>query len=138
MFRKVVGMFIIGLLFATMIPVGSSAFRTTDEQTFSKDISSSASQLVITIKGGFGVNAIIKNIGTTDIERADVSIILDGSMIFWGKEKVGGTISIGAGKTHYLISPILGFGNTNIEISIDTTVETASAKVLLGFVFGVE
>ena len=49
MFRKVVGMFIIGLLFATMIPVGSSAFRTTDEQTFSKDISSSASQLVITI-----------------------------------------------------------------------------------------
>lgn len=136
--RKIVGIFIIGVLVATMVPVGNSAFRTTDEQTAIKEISSSVSQLVITIKGGLGVNAIIKNIGTTDIENAEVSIILDGAMIFWGKEKVGGTISIGAGKTHYLISPILGFGKTNIEISIDTTIETASAKVLLGFVYGVE
>jgi len=126
MAKKLVGILIIGLLISTIFPVVSSVNQP-----------KVSPQIDIKIKGGFGVGAIIKNIGTTDINRADITIVLDGPNILWGKQKVGGKISIGAGKTHYLISPVFGFGTTNIEITVGTTTQTASGKVLFCFVYGV-
>ena len=106
-----------------------------DEKTCSFTIQYTA-PIEITIKGGFGLTAIIKNTGTTDITDATLTISLDGNMIFWGKEKTA-TIDIAAGETTTLKSFVFGFGATNIEVTVDTTTETASGKVLLFFVLGV-
>jgi hypothetical protein len=65
-----------------------------------------------------------------------VTITLDGGMIFWGKEKTD-TVDIAAGDTFNFKSFVIGFGSTTIEVTVDTTTETASGKVLLFFVLGV-
>lgn len=106
-----------------------------DEQTRTFTIQHEA-PIEITIKGGFGVTAVIKNTGTTDLTDVTLTISLDGSKIFWGKEKTA-KYSIAAGATHIVKSFIIGFGPTNIEVTVDSTTKTASAKVLLFFVLGV-
>ena len=127
MAKKIVGILLIGLLVSTVFPVVCSVNQPKHSP-----------QVEIKIKGGFGVQAIIKNIGTTDINNADIAITLDGSKILWGKQKVGGKISIGAGKTHYMISPVFGFGITNIEITIGSTTQMALAKVMFCFIYDVK
>jgi len=131
--KKIVGILIVGLLIATMLPVGSSTAQPTDE----KHINKLASQIEIKIKGGFGVHAIIKNIGTTDLNDINVIMVFDGSMIFPGYKNREATMNLGAGKTTILIIPVRGFGATNIELTVDTTMETASGMVFGRIVFGV-
>ncbi len=98
-----VGILIVGLLIATMLPVGSSTAQPTDE----KHINKLASQIEI------------------------------GSMIFPGYTNREATMNLGAGKTTILIIPVRGFGATNIELTVDTTMETASGMVFGRIVFGV-
>jgi len=59
-------------------------------------------------------------------------------LIFPGFKTNDGTIDIDAGKTQRVILPVMGFGATNIEITVDTTTVTASGKVLGCFIFGVK
>jgi hypothetical protein len=131
--KKVVGILIVGLLIATILPVGSSNAQPTDEKHMNKF----ASQIEIKIKGGFGIHAIIKNIGTTDLNDANLKIVLDGRLIFPGFKENVGTIDLEAGKTQWVIFPIRGFGATNIELTVDTTTETVSGMVLGSIAFGV-
>jgi hypothetical protein len=134
MIKKILGILIVGLLIATILPVGSSIAQTIDE----KDINTlSSSQIEIKIKGGWGIHAIIKNIGTADLNDANMKIVLDGRMIFPGFKDNVGTIDLEAGKTQLVIFPIRGFGATNIELTVDTTTETASGMVLGSIAFGV-
>jgi len=133
--RKIFGILLVGLLIATIVPVGSSIVQTIDK----KDINTlSSSQIEIKIKGGWGILAIIKNIGTADLNDANMRIVLDGRLIFpsW-KDRVA-TMDFEAGKTHRVIFPVRGFGVTNIELTVDTTTATASGIVLGSFVFGVK
>jgi hypothetical protein len=121
-------------LIATILPVGSSIAQMIDE----KDINTlSSSQIHIKIKGGWGIHAIIKNIGTTDLNNADMTLALDGRMIFPGFKDNVGTLDLKAGKTQLVIFPIRGFGTTNIELTVDTTTETSSGMVLGSIAFGV-
>jgi len=135
MIKKVVGILIVGLLMATILPVGSSVAETIDE----KDINTlSSSQIEITIKGGFAIHAFIKNVGTADLNDVDMTIVLDGRLIFPPYRNRETTACFEAGKTVHHIIPVFGFGTTNIEITVDGTTETASATVLGRMVFGVQ
>jgi hypothetical protein len=129
--KKIMCLLVLGLVFALSIPMVSS--YTTMETN------KPASQLEITIKGGWGIHAFIKNIGTTDLNITSVEINLDGRWIIYGSQKSTPEIlNIIAGKTKHLIFPVMGFGSTNIELTIDTTTQTASGKVLFNLVYGVK
>jgi hypothetical protein len=92
--------------------------------------------ITITIKGGLGVSATIKNTGTTNLTDIDWTIALDGKLIFFGKSKTG-TVDIAAGESVTVKSFVLGFGATNIDVTADTATKNATGKVLLFFVTGV-
>jgi len=129
---------VVGLVIALVLPIGSATLQKTDEPVTETTMMKPASQLEITLKGGLGVYAYIKNIGTTDITDTEVEIILDGPGIIWGSQKTGGYLDIEAGKTQLLICPVFGFGATNIEFTAGSTTQTATAKVLFWFVYRVE
>jgi thiol-disulfide isomerase/thioredoxin len=92
--------------------------------------------VVDSIAGGFGVKAVIKNIGTGDATGVSWTIALDGKMVFIGKSKTG-TIDVAAGESVTIKSFVFGFGATNINVTADTATKSATGKVLLFFVTGV-
>jgi len=67
-----------------------------------------------------------------------MTLVLDGRMFFPGYKNNYGPIDLKAGKTQRVIFPVMGFGATNMELTVDTTTATASGKVLGSFVFGVK
>ncbi|DAC71889.1 MAG TPA: hypothetical protein DSN98_08085, partial [Thermoplasmata archaeon] len=66
--------------------------------------------LTITIKGGLGVSATIKNTGTTDLTDIDWTIALDGKLIFVGKSKTGTIAALAAGAEATVKDFVVGFG----------------------------
>ena len=124
--KKVIGILVVGLLIVTILPAGNAIAQSTE-----------ASQIEINIKGGFGIHALIKNIGTTDLNDANIKLVLDGRMIFPDYKDNEGTIDLEAGKTQLVIFPIMGFGASNIELTVDTTTETTSGIVLGPIALGV-
>jgi hypothetical protein len=133
--KKMLGILIVGLLIATIIPVGGSIAQPIDEKDINK---LSSAQIEIKINGGWGINTKIKNIGTTDLKDANMEIILDGRLIFPGYKDRVATMDLEAGKTHWVIFPVRGFGAMNIELTVDAITETASGHVLGSMVFGVK
>ena len=69
------------------------AGNTETEKNSTFTIQQEVPPITITIKGGLGVSATIKNTGTTTLTNLSWTITLDGKMIFVGKTKPG-TISI--------------------------------------------
>ena len=136
--KKVIGILVVGLLIATVFPVGSAYIQKMNQKESIMKMNKTAPQIEITIKGGFGIQAIIKNIGTIDLNDANMGIVLDGSKIFPAYKDRVWIMDLEAGKAHWVIIPVLGFGATNIELTVDTTTETASGKVLGYFIFGVK
>jgi len=137
--RKIIGLMVVGLVLALILPVGSTALQKTEKTATELSVNKPASQLEITLKGGVGLTAFVKNTGTTDLENATISIVVDGPGIIWGTQKTTGPyLDIKAGKTQIIKSPVLGFGSADIEFTVDTTTQTASGKVLLWFVYGVK
>jgi len=127
MVKKIMGILLIGLLISTIFPVVTSVNQP-----------KLLPQIEIKIKGGNGFHATIKNVGTIDIDDAKMIIAFDGRLIFRGYRYRETTIDLKAGKTSYHIIPIIGFGATNIEITIDTITKTASGKVLGFIAYGVK
>lgn len=127
MAKKIIGILIMGLLITTIFPVVSSYSQP-----------KLSPKIEIEIKGGNGVRTIIKNTGTADLINGKMTIVFDGKWIFRDYKYRETTISLKAGKTSYHIIPIIGFGATNIEITVDTTTQTASGKVLGFIAFGVK
>ena len=137
--RKIIGLMVVGLVLALILPIGSTALQKTEKTATELSANKPASQLEITLKGGVGLTAFVKNTGTTDLENATISIVVDGPGIIWGTQKTTGPyLDIKAGKTQIIKSPVLGFGSADIEFTVDTTTQTASGKVLLWFVYGVK
>jgi hypothetical protein len=91
----------------------------------------------ITIKGGFGITATIKNGGTGPLNGVAWTITLDGKLIFVGKTK-SGTVDIPAGGQAAAKDLVIGFGKTNIAVSAAGTEATATGMVILFFVIGVK
>ena len=94
--------------------------------------------LSITITGGFGVSATIKNIGTTDVTNIDYTINLDGKLIFFGKSKNGTIATLAAGEETTVKDIAIGFGSTGIAITADDTSANATGVIFLFIVFGVK
>ncbi len=96
-----------------------------------------APPISITIKGGFGVQVVVKNTGTTDLTDIDWAINLDGKLIFVGKAKSGTIASLAAGDEVTLKDFVIGFGKTGIVATVGAEEATASGTVILFFVIGV-
>ncbi|MBN1280120.1 MAG: hypothetical protein JXA00_00555 [Candidatus Thermoplasmatota archaeon] len=94
------------------------------------------SNLIITITGGLGVSATIKNNGTEDLTGVAWSIDLEGGLIIIGKTK-SGTVDIPTGEEATVKSFVLGLGKPTITVTADDATATATGTVFLIFVFGV-
>lgn len=94
--------------------------------------------LEITIKGGMGVSATIKNVGTTNLTSVDWAITLDGRLIFAGKTKSGAIGTLAAGEEATIQDSVIGFGRTGITVSAGASRANTSGAVLLFFVIGVK
>ena len=95
------------------------------------------SPIEITIKGGLGVSATIKNRGTIDLTDINWSIALDGKLIVVGKTKSGTIDVLTAGEEITVKDSVIGFGKTRIWVSVANEDATASGTVFLIFVIGV-
>jgi len=108
-----------------------------DEKNETFTIQHPAPDLSITIKGGIGITAEIKNTGTTNLTDISWTIDLDGSLIFIGKTKSGTIASLGAGETATVKDFVIGLGKTGIAVEADDASANATGTVLLFFVIGV-
>jgi len=98
-----------------------------------------APSITITIKGGIGVSATIKNTGTTLLTNIDWTIKLDGKMIFVGKTKGDTITSLAAGDSVIVKNLlVIGFGKTNINVTAGDVEASKTGTVLLFFVIGVK
>jgi hypothetical protein len=94
-------------------------------------------EIAITIKGGLGVSAAIKNVGTENLANVDWTIALDGSLIFLGKSKSGTIASLAVGESVTVKDFVFGLGKTNIIVTAEDVEKTAAGTVLLFLVLGV-
>lgn len=95
-------------------------------------------QLAIAIKGGFGVSAEIKNIGTIDATNISWTIALDGKMIFVGKSKPGTIPSLAVGDSATVKEFVIGFGKTGINVTAGPAMASAAGTAIFFFVVGVK
>ena len=91
----------------------------------------------ITIKGGLGVSATIKNTGTTNLTNVSWTIDLDGKLIFIGKSKADKIDTLAAGEEVIVKDFVIGFGKTGIAVTAGTAEANATGTVILIFVIGV-
>jgi hypothetical protein len=125
------------LLIISMIAISSIgvAANSTAKNTCS---SASYADIEITIGGGFGVSAIIKNVGTTDLKNINWSFALDGDYIFFGQNKTGTIKSLDAGASITVRDfLVFGVGETGIIVKAGDAQANATGTVLVFFVLDV-
>jgi hypothetical protein len=94
-------------------------------------------------KGGFGISAVVKNIGNATATNISWSIDLTGKMIFFGSHSTGNTPSLAPGDIAKIKTGlILGFGKIYINATAtcaegSTYSEEGTAIMLLFFAVGV-
>jgi phage baseplate assembly protein gpV len=119
----------------TLTVTDAGALTATD--TAVATITAPAPEIVIgNITGGFGIKAVIKNIGDADATGVACKIQLAGGLIILGKSKPS-TVDIKMGESTTIKDMVFGFGKTTITVTADTASKTATGKVILFFVLGV-
>ena len=121
------------VLFYSVDIAGNQEAQKTSTFTIQKPVA-----LIITIKGGFGISAVINNTGTTDLTNVGWTINLNGGFILLGKTKSGEIPSIAAGAQVTVKDLVFGFGKPTITVTAGTASGTATGTVLLFFVLGVK
>jgi hypothetical protein len=107
--------------------------------SFSTKAEAEPELIIETITGGFGISAIIKNVGDGEATNVDWTISFDGGLIFIGKEKSGVIDRISPGEM-VQIPPnkfVFGLGKSSINICADQASKTVEGYVLLFFVLGI-
>jgi hypothetical protein len=112
----------------------------TDERDGDKDIYFAAipAPLVTlqSISGGFGVSAVVANVGTAPASDIDWSIDLDGT-VFLGSHAEGTISSLEAGATESISAGlVLGIGKATLTVSAGGAVSSGEVTVLGPFVLG--
>lgn len=74
-----------------------------------------ASPIEITIAGGFGLTATVKNTGPENLTGVTFDIQLSGGIIFLGKHKAD-IEDIKAGESATLQDFVIGFGTTTVTV----------------------
>jgi len=98
-----------------------------------------APPIIITIKGGFGVSATIKNTGTINLTNISWSITLDGKLVFVGKSKTGTIEALAPGDSQVVKDLlVIGFGKTGIAVEAAGVEESTTGTVILFLVIGVK
>jgi len=93
---------------------------------------------VTSLSGGFGVSAVITNVGGAEGTNIPWSITLEGGLMLLGAEKSGEIASIAPEETVTISTGfILGLGGVDITVSAGGTQKTSSGLVILPFVLGV-
>jgi len=95
---------------------------------------------ITSLKGGFGISAVIKNTGTAP--ATDVQWTINVTGLVFPKAKSGSETSIAMGATATAAAKVLGLGSTTITVKATcaegkSATKTATAKVFLFFVLGV-
>jgi len=91
----------------------------------------------ITITGGVGVTATIKNNGDTNLTNIPWSIALDGKLIFVGKSRQG-TFDLAAGQSKTVKDFVIGFGKTGITVEVANYTATKSGTAFVFFLLGID
>ncbi len=112
--------------------------NTEQEKNCSFTIQRELPTVTITINGGVGVSATIKNTGETTLTDLDWTISLDGALIFIGKIKSGTIASLEPGESVTVKDFVIGIGKTGITVNVEAAEATATGTVLLVFVIGVK
>jgi PKD repeat protein len=127
-----------GTYTVTLTVTDSAQDTATDTATVTVTESQSLPVLEIeNITGGLGVKTSVKNTGVIDATKVVWTINLDGNMIFLGKESTGTIPGIAVDANRAIKAGfILGFGKTNIDISVTCDEGVSAAEHASGFVFG--
>jgi nitroreductase len=91
---------------------------------------------ITAINGGFGVSAVIENIGTTDQIQVPWTINFSGGITI--PKSSGSSVSIGAGESATVTAKVFGFGRPTITVTIGTESKSAKGILLFFFVIGVK
>ena len=111
--------------------------NTESEKNCSFTIQKEVPSVTITIKGGLGISATIKNTGATNLTSLNWTMRLDGKLIVVGKTKSGTINALDVGESVTINNFVLGLGKTGIAVQVEAAEETATGTVLLFFVLGV-
>ena len=115
------------------------AGNTETEKSSTFTIQQEVPPITITIKGGLGVSATIKNTGTTTLTNLSWTITLDGKNIFFGKTKTGTIAALAPGESVTVKNLlVIGFGKTGIAVNVGAAETSATGTVILFFVIGVK
>ena len=115
-----------------------NAGNTETEKSSTFTIQQEVPPITITIKGGLGVSATIKNTGTTTLTNLSWTITLDGKNIFFGKTKTDMIVTLAAGESITVKDFVLGIGKTGIAVNVGAAETSATGTVILFFVIGVK
>ena len=115
-----------------------NAGNTEAEKNSTFTIQQEVPPLTITIKGGFGVSATIKNTGTTPLTNLSWTIALDGKTIFFGKTKTDIIETLATGESITVKNFVLGIGKTGIAVNVGAAEASATGTVILFFVIAVK
>jgi len=89
------------------------------------------------ISGGFGVSAVIANVGNAPSSEIDWSIDLEGGLIILGSHAEGTISSLGAGASESISAGfVLGLGGATLTVSAGGSVSSNEVTVLGPFVLG--
>jgi len=112
--------------------------NTETEKNCSFIIQKEVPSVSITIKGGFGVSAIIENTGTTNLTNLNWTINLNGTLIFVGKTNSGTITALPVGESVTIRHFVIGLGKTGIAVKVEGAEAAAKGMILLFFVIGVQ
>lgn len=94
--------------------------------------------LAITVKGGVGVSAVIKNTGTSNLSNIPWSITLKGGILLKANQTSGSILSLPAGTSVTKKLSVLGFGKTAITVTVNGIPASKQGFVFVIFVIGVK
>lgn len=91
---------------------------------------------IVRVMGGFGVSAVIRNVGLKNVTGLQWDIALGNGVVFFGRHG-SGSVDIVSGADVTVKDLVFGFGDVTILVSAGDVGRSATGKVFLFFVRGV-